>query len=222
MCCVYSDMGSELQGSYTIEHISGSLCILFCCIPFVRVNNWPAFPPSRTSLPLLSKSRLVLAATSSRFPAPSLKINHNQRLEAIHFHTCHRGATLTLSVKLSNSIRSDYPIFLHMSVRRPACCRWTWSDCVKLSNSLSVLFYVGPGGVMLRRTIDAFSQLEQVDQRKYINALLMLWVTKDTRIMSFAGVYDSADACASVKTSLKTETLHFSPPFTILFPLTVK
>lgn len=41
--------------------------------------------------------------------------------------------------------------------------------------------------------------------------------------MSFAGVCDSADARTSVKkTSLKQEAVHFSPPFTMLFPLTVK
>lgn len=52
---------------------------------------------------------------------------------------------------------------------------------------------------MLSTTGDAFSQLEQVKQRKYLNMVLMLWVMKDTLIMSFARVCDSADACTSVK-----------------------
>lgn len=59
---------------------------------------------------------------------------------------------------------------------------------------------------MLSRSGDAFSQLKQVEQRKYINAVLMLWVMKDMLIMSFAGVCDSADACRRArKTSLKRE-----------------
>lgn len=63
---------------------------------------------------------------------------------------------------------------------------------------------------MLSRSGDAFSQLKQVGQRKYINAVLMLWVMKDMLIMSFAGVCDSADACRRArKTSLKRA------PFTI-------
>lgn len=39
-----------LVGFLYIPWICGSLCcILFCCIPFVRANNWPDFPPSLTS-----------------------------------------------------------------------------------------------------------------------------------------------------------------------------
>lgn len=59
---------------------------------------------------------------------------------------------------------------------------------------------------MRSRSGDAFSPLKQVEQRKYINAVLMLWVMKDMLIMSFAGVCDSADACRRArKTSLNPE-----------------
>lgn len=156
MCCFYYYMLLLNISGVPVHTLYIWVTVLYPVLlyPICPCQQLTCFSSSQFSL-LCCVKAVWFCLRHPTVPPPRVKksITINLSKPSISTH----GAARTFLVKLSNSIRLDYPTFLHMSMWRSVCCLLLRKAHAKPPISLSLLLYVRPGGGMLSRSGDAFS-----------------------------------------------------------------